>query len=48
MSAGLIGLVTAIYASVSANELWRGNGAWALVYFGYAVANVGTIILLRR
>lgn len=48
MSAPLIALVTLIYASVCIDQYIKGSGPWALVYFGYAVANVGTILLLRQ
>lgn len=47
MSINLIALVTLIYAGVAANELRAKNFAMALVYAGYAVANVGLIATMK-
>ncbi len=43
MSSTLIAIVTLIYLGVCASEWHSGNTAMALVFFGYAVANVGLI-----
>lgn len=41
MSAWLIALVGVIYAGVAGELAWRGNWWQALVFFGYAVSNIG-------
>ena len=43
MSAGLLWLVTAIYLFVAVEQLHNGNQNMGIVYFGYAVANIGLI-----
>ena len=43
MSAGLVAVVTVIYIGVSASELYHGNNAMALVFFGYTIGNLGFI-----
>ena len=47
MSTPLLALVTAIYAAVALDFAWRGNGPMAVVFAGYAVANVGFIAATR-
>lgn len=47
MSASLIAIVTVIYTGVSLNEWWHGNAPMSLVWFGYALANIGLIIQAR-
>ena len=41
MSAWLIALVGLIYAGISAELAWKGNWWLAIVFFGYALSNVG-------
>ncbi len=43
MSSVLIWIVTAIYAGQAAVFTFQGNLPGALVFFGYAVANLGLI-----
>jgi len=43
VSTTLIGIVTAIYATVTVLELHRGNPASALVWGAYALGNIGMI-----
>jgi hypothetical protein len=39
----IVGIVTVLYFSVGAIYATRGNMPWALVWFSYAMANVGLI-----
>jgi hypothetical protein len=39
----IVGIVTVLYFSVCAIYATRGNMPWALVWFSYAMANVGLI-----
>lgn len=41
MSAWLIALVGVIYAGVAAEQAYRGQWWLAIVFFGYALSNVG-------
>jgi hypothetical protein len=41
VSAWLIALVGVIYAWVAADLAWRGSWWQALIFFGYAVSNIG-------
>ena len=41
MSAWLIAIVGVIYAGVAAEQVWKGNYWFALVFIGYALSNVG-------
>lgn len=43
MNNPLIWIVTALYAGQTGIFLWQGNLAGALVFGGYAVANIGVI-----
>lgn len=43
MSAGLISVVTLCYLGVAFDQLRLGNFGMALVWSGYAIANVGLI-----
>jgi hypothetical protein len=43
MSAALIGIVTVIYAGVAISEYLKGDGGMAIVFTGYAFANIGLI-----
>lgn len=43
----LIAAVTLIYAGVAGNEAWRGNYPTALVFAGYAFANIGLIMGIK-
>lgn len=48
MSGWLIALTGLIYVYVSAEQGWRGNVGMAVLYAGYAFANVGAYILAVR
>jgi hypothetical protein len=48
MSGWLIGLVGLIYAGVCVDQYSQGNTGWAVIYFGYALANIGSIMVLMR
>jgi hypothetical protein len=37
----LLSAVTAAYALIAVNEFWNGNNPVGVVFFGYALANVG-------
>ena len=41
MSGWLIILVTVIYAGIAVEQLFKGNIPMAVVYAGYAFANIG-------
>ena len=41
MSAWLIALTGLIYAGVAVDQYLKGAGAMSIVYFGYALANIG-------
>lgn len=41
MSAWLIALVGVIYAGVASELAWKGQWWQALIFFGYAISNVG-------
>lgn len=43
MSIGLIALVTLIYIGVAISEAWSGRPGMAVVFVGYAFANLGLI-----
>jgi hypothetical protein len=43
MTNALIWIVTAIYATQAGIFGWQGNGPGAVVFAGYAVANIGLI-----
>lgn len=47
MSAWLIALTGLIYAAVALEQALKGNWAMAIVYVGYAFANVGLYVLAR-
>ena len=47
MSAWLIGLTGLIYLGVAVDQYVKGAGAMAVVYFGYALANVGMYALAK-
>lgn len=47
MSVPLIALVTIAYFGVSLDQLWKGNEWMALVWLGYAIANVGMMGALK-
>jgi hypothetical protein len=47
MSTPLLIIVTAIYGLVAVDFARRGNGPMAVVFAGYAVANVGFIAATR-
>lgn len=46
MSLTLITFVGIVYLSVSVNQWWIGNTPLALMYFGYAFANIGAYMLV--
>jgi hypothetical protein len=46
MSTGLIILVTGCYVGVATSEAWKGNYGMAVVFAGYAFANIGLIMSL--
>lgn len=41
MSAFLVAITGLIYAYISAEQLFKGEVSMAIVYLGYALANVG-------
>lgn len=41
MSAWLVAFVGVLYAGVAADLAWKGNWWLAVVFFGYALSNVG-------
>jgi hypothetical protein len=41
MSTALLSAVTAAYAIIAALEFWNGNNPVGVVFFGYALANLG-------
>lgn len=41
MSAWLIALVGLVYAYIAAENVWHGNVWMGVVFFGYALSNVG-------
>jgi hypothetical protein len=45
MSVALIGFVGMIYLAIAVSELSAGNNGLALVFFSYALANVGLIMV---
>ena len=47
MSWPLIALCTLIYVGVAIDQFRRGNAPMAIVYGGYAVANIGMIWALK-
>lgn len=47
MSAWLIALTGFIYAGVAVDQYLKGAGSMAVVYFGYALANVGMYALAK-
>lgn len=47
MSAWLIALVGVIYLGVAAEQAFKGNWWFALVFAGYALSNVGLVFLAR-
>lgn len=48
MSSTLIGIVTVIYLGVAASEILKGGYPMAVVFVGYAVANLGLIAMAWR
>jgi hypothetical protein len=44
MSSGLVGIVTLCYLGVAADQFLRGAPWVALIWLGYAIANVGMIM----
>ena len=48
MSAGLIAIVTVIYIGVAASEWHAGSLGLSIAFAGYAVANVGLILIAMR
>ena len=44
MAPWLIGVSTLIYLGTAVAFAWEGRWAWALVYAGYSLANVGLIV----
>jgi hypothetical protein len=48
MSATLIGLTALIYCGVAISELLEGHHGMALVFFAYALANIGLILSLEN
>jgi len=47
MSAFLLVVVMLIYFSIAIDQTLNGTAAMAIVYVGYAVANIGLIMALR-
>jgi hypothetical protein len=47
MSAGLIGLTGVIYLGVMVSEFRAGHLGMSLVFFGYALANLGLLFALQ-
>lgn len=48
MSTPLILIVACIYAWVGLTQFRLGQTGWALVWFSYAMANVGMVIAMRQ
>lgn len=48
MSPGLVSVVTAIYLVVAFKELKADHVGMAVVFFGYALANVGMIYSMMK
>lgn len=47
MSTPLLIIVTLIYMGVSVTEYWSSRDGMAIVFFGYALANIGLILANR-
>jgi hypothetical protein len=47
MSAPLVALVMIIYLGVALSEYRHGNTGMAVVFFGYAVSNIGFILTFK-
>jgi hypothetical protein len=45
MSTWLIAVVTIIYVSIAVSFAWEGNFGMCIVWSGYAIANIGFILL---
>ncbi len=48
MSTPLLILVTLIYAYVAAEFMWYGNKEMCIVYTGYAIANIGFVMIAKK
>ena len=48
MSSWLIGLTGLIYFGISIEQLYKGNFAMFIVYFGYSFSNVGLYLLANK
>lgn len=44
MSGWLLGVIAVLYLGTAISYAWQRNGGMALVFFAYAVANVGLIL----
>ena len=47
MSLVLTAIVTGIYLLVAVSEVYQGRTGFALMFFGYALANVGIMLSLN-
>ena len=47
MSAWLVALTGLIYLYISLEQAWKGSAAMGIVYFGYALANVGLYMSVK-
>jgi hypothetical protein len=47
MSAPLVAIVMIIYLGVTISEYHNGNTGMAIVFFGYAVSNIGFILTFK-
>jgi hypothetical protein len=48
MSSNLIILTSLIYAYVFIDQFIKGNSGMGLAYFGYAVSNVGLLMMITK
>jgi hypothetical protein len=48
VSAWLLALVAIIYLAVAIDQNHQGNTGFALMYFAYALANIGAILAVVR
>jgi hypothetical protein len=47
MSGGLVVLTGVIYAYIAGEQAFKGDASMAIVYFGYALANVGLYMAVK-
>lgn len=47
MSGLFLGIVTVLYAGIAADQLIKAEYAMALVWLGYALANIGFLLVVK-